>query len=523
MTGSTPGPGPAAPQDVSVSRRWFVERMAWVSSAAAAGTLLTDPVPARAATVSRPSLRLPTPTSQSVDDLTELTLAESIALVRAGTVTPEALVDAHVDRIERFDGVLQAFAARPSRETLLARARAVPADGVDAWLRGACLAPKDNVYTSDLPTEGGSRVFEGFQPDYDGTCVARLRAAGGLVVGKAQMGNLAGGRARRYGTTVPTTRNAWAPNDDRLSPGGSSSGTGTAVAARLAVAGLGTQTGGSVVGPGNAQGLTCIKPTFGRISLHGVIPLSYTRDHVGPMARTALDAAILLQLLAGPDPHDPRTLGLPPTPNYVRAATAFPGDAPAVRWPTRIGVWPGFLDPERAEVARLRRDLVGHLEATGSVDVVGEVRLPEQWDELTSGALGGSHGDPTAFFIEHLRRDVRLFADRLPRFLNGMLQSADTYVRVQQARNLLLHRITDGIFAQCDVVLTPGSGAFDGTGLPVACMPIGMDEDATTGRRVPRGVVLAGPPFAEERLLAVMAAYQASTDHHRQRPEDPAV
>src|SRR5690606_28303903 len=215
-------------------------------------------------------------------DLTELTLSESMALVRSGAVEPRALVEAYADRIDAYDHLYQAYAARPSREQLLEAVDRVPARGLEAPLRGIGLAPKDNYYTADLLTEGGSLVFQGFQPDYDATVVSLLRAAGGVVLGKAQMGNLAGGRARRYGTTIPTTRNAWAPNDDRLSPGGSSSGSATAVAGRLAVAGVGTQTGGSVIGPGNLQGLTCIKPTFGRISLHGVIPLSYTRDHVGP-------------------------------------------------------------------------------------------------------------------------------------------------------------------------------------------------------------------------------------------------
>ena len=511
------------PQDANVSRRWFLERMAWVTTASAgASAVLPQPVWGRERSHMALTAIPDSPvTLQSIDDLTELTLAETVSLVRRGTVSPEQLARAHADRIERFDHAYQAFAARPSLDGLLESARSEPADGPDAALRGVCLAPKDNVYTSDMPTEGGSLVYEGFQPDYDATVVASMRSAGGVIVGKAQMGNLAGGRAQVYGTTIPTTRNAWTPDDVEYSPAGSSSGTGTAVAARMAVAGIGTQTGGSVVGPGNAQGLTCIKPTFGRISLHGVIPLSYTRDHIGPMARTALDAAILLQVLAHPDAKDPRTLGLPPAPNYIQAATPYPGEAPAVRWPTRVGIFPGWLDSENGQVSELRRAFVAELESMGNVQVVGEVALPEQWDELTSPPLGGSHGDPTAFFIEPLRNDVRLFGTRLPRFLNGMLQSADTYVKVQQARMLLLHRMQTQLFNQCDVVLVQGSDAFDGTGMPVLCMPIGFDVEPRTGRSVPRGVNLAAAPFGEERLLAVAAAWQARTDHHRVRPEDP--
>jgi aspartyl-tRNA(Asn)/glutamyl-tRNA(Gln) amidotransferase subunit A len=497
--------------------------MAQVSSVAAAGSLIdARPLGARPATSTLPEEAFAARVSaQSLDDLTELTMSESMTLVRNRTLSPAELIGAHVDRIDRFDSSYRAFAARPTREALLAEADLTPTDGLDAPLRGICLAPKDNFYTSDLPTEGGSLVYEGFQPTYDGTAIATMRAAGGVIVGKAQMGNLAGGRAQQYGTTIPTTRNAWTPDDDRYSPAGSSSGTGTAVAARLAVAGIGTQTGGSVVGPGNAQGLTCIKPTFGRISLHGVIPLSYTRDHVGPMARNGLDAAILLQVLAHPDTNDPRTLGLPAPPNFVRAATPFPGDRPAVRWRTRIGVWPGYLSGENQTVVELRRTLLSELETNPNVNLVGEIQPPDQWDELTSSPLGGSHGDPTAFFIEPLRRDVRLFGDRLPRFLNGMLQSADTYVKVQQARMLLLHRMQTQLFTQCDVVLIEGTDAFDGTGLPVLCMPIGFDVEPMTGSRIPRGVVLAAPPFGEERLLAVAAAWQAVTDHHTIRPPDP--
>ena len=220
----------APPLDETVSRRWFLNRMAWVSSAAAAGTLFSK-VPAAAGTrgpsVTEEAFGAPV-RLQDVGDLTELTLSQSMTLIRNESVSPVELVEAHVDRIEAFDAdFYKAYAARPTREALIAEAERVPAEGPDAPLRGIGLAPKDNFYTSDLLTEGGSLVFEGFQPDYDGTVIALMRAAGGLVLGKAQMGNLAGGRAQVYGTTTPTTRNAWTPNHVGYSPGGSSSGTAT--------------------------------------------------------------------------------------------------------------------------------------------------------------------------------------------------------------------------------------------------------------------------------------------------------
>ena len=144
------------------------------------------------------------------------------------------------------------------------------------------------------------------------------------------------------------------------------------------------------------------------------------------MARTSLDAAILLQVLAQPDPQDPRTLGLPAPPNYALAATPLAGARPEPRWATRVGIWPDYLTSGNDRLDELRRDFIDTLGDMASVEIIPDVALPDQWEELTENPLGGSHGDPTAFFIEHLRRDVRNFADRLPRFLNGMLQSADT-------------------------------------------------------------------------------------------------
>lgn len=509
------------PQDVGVSRRWVVNRIAWTSAAATAGAVLPA-APALAGPAARPSSPLPEVKGKPKGDLTELTAAQIVGYIRKGRLTAADMVHAYVDRIEEHDDVYQAYVDRPSRKTLVTLAeRRVSRVGP---LAGIGLAPKDNFYTRDLLTEGGSLVYQGFRPTYNATAIKLLRRAGGLVLGKASMGPLAGGRATVYGTEIPTTRNAWTPDDVRYSPAGSSSGPGAAVAARIATAGIGTQTGGSIMGPAVAEGLTAVKPTFGRTSLHGVIPLTFTRDHVGPMCRDAMDAAMLLQVLAKPDPKDPRTQGLPAAPDYIRAATpVVRGKRTALRWRTRIGYWPGYLTTNDEATNQMRAATLRTLERMHNCSVIGEVTIPDDWDALTANPLGGSYAEPTPAFIDKLREDVRPFAQRLPRMLNGMLQSGDTYIRVQQARLLLAQRMMAQIFSSCDVLFTTSTGAFDSVGFPLLCMPTGFSPDPTTGYTVPRGVTIGAAPFGEQRLLSVAAAFQAETSFHLVRPPEPGT
>jgi aspartyl-tRNA(Asn)/glutamyl-tRNA(Gln) amidotransferase subunit A len=512
------------PQDATISRRWLLQRAAWISSAAGAGTLLhARPVSAadRTAAVHR-SPAADTVRAEALDDPTELTVSEALALFQRQRLTPAELTEAYLDRIDRFEPVYLAYNDRPTRDEVLAAASALgrrPGRGKLLW--GTAMAPKDNYYTHDLLTTGNSPVFAGFQPTYDATCVARLRSAGGIVIGKAQMGPLASGRALAPGTNIPTTRNAWGPDDIRLSPSGSSGGTATAVAARLATSGIGTQTGGSITSPGQAQGLTALKPTFGRTSLYGVIPLTYTRDHAGPLARDAKDAAIMLQALAGADPHDPRTVGLPPVPDYITAATPVTRRRRVeLRWPTRIGILPGWSTPADPGQATLRAALVEALAAIPG-GRLSDVTLPDEW-ELLQG-LSSTTGEGTNAFLPYLREDVAQFATRLTGFLAGTLRSATTYLKAMQIRYVVFKRTQEQLFSQCDLVLVPDVGAFDPIGHPLCSFPIGFGTNAETGLSVPRGAVLGGPPFSEQRILSVIAAYQALTDFHLRRPPDPTV
>ena len=409
-----------------------------------------------------------------------MTVAEALLAFRTGKLTPVALMEAYLARIAKYESIYLAYNDMPEPAEVIAKAQALGRrPGHKALLWGTAQAPKDNYYTKDLLTTGNSPIFIDFQPTFDSTCVARLRSNGGIVIGKAQMGPLAGGRALLPGTNIPTTRNAWTPDDIRYSPSGSSGGTGTAVAGRLATSGLGTQTGGSITSPGQAQGLTAFKPTFGRTSLYGVIPLTYTRDHTGPLARDAKDAAIMLQALAGADINDPRTVGLPPVPDYITAATPVVRRRKVeLRWKTKIGILPGWSTPTDAQQAALRAQLVTVLQGIPGC-TVADVTLPTDWDVLQE--ISSTTGEGSNWFVPYLRQDVRLFATRLTGFMGGVTRSASTYLKAMMARYELFERTQAQLFTQCDLVLVPSVGQFDLIGHPVSSFMIGFGTDDHDG------------------------------------------
>lgn len=485
-------------------------------------------------------------------DPTELTLAEAARLLRDGDVGAVELVEAYLARVGRWDPRYQAFNTVVSEAALQAAQTADRTRG-RAPLTGVPLAIKDNYFTAGVRTTANSFIFEDFVPDFDATSWARLRDAGAILLGKTQMGPLAT-TAASTPTGERTTVNAWAPHHDSVSPGGSSSGSATAVAARMAASSTGTQTGGSITNPSNAQALTGIKPTMGRVSLHGILPLTYTRDHPGPLARDAIDAALMLQIMAGPDPEDPRSLGLPAVPDYLGAVS---GDDGALTHPerggvVRIGVLPGFLDdpepPEdpapdpdpdvdrigssfprrertraayRREVATVeaRRRMLATLEALGA-EVV-ELDFPTHWETLTSFNFNNVRlPERSEIFLEHLRDDVRKFGVSLAPWINGLLLPAAEYVRGSRARLLLLREVLDEVFGRCDLVTQTAPYPFDMVGLPLIGFPIGF-ETGSTGHPRPIGGMFGAEPYAEHHLLAVIAAYQRVTDWHLRRPADP--
>lgn len=528
-------------------RRDFLRHLTAMTALAGGGALGAERLRAAESTGSA-GVRLPGGTF--VDDLRRralqetdpaaLTVAEAAVLIRRRDLSPVELAEAVLTRIDRWESELMVYNV-VRRDTLLAAARRVRDGRVRGALAGIPLAIKDNFFTAGVPTTANSHIFADFVPDGDAEAWRRLSAEGGLLVGKTQMGPLATSRATTPDGQV-TTRSAWAPDDSAVSPGGSSSGSATAVAAGLALAATGTQTGGSITNPADAQGLTGLKPTMGRVSLRGIIPLTYTRDHPGPIARDAMDAAILLQAMAGPDPGDPRTVGLPRPGDYVTAATPYRrGGETVLRRPLRIGVPPDYLDAppvpeppsqdadpdERRRTERLRewrmrqgaevggrRAFLETMRTLGATIV--EVSLPDDWDTLTSGAFNNvrlpERAEP---FMEHLRTDVRQFGVVLSSWINGLLLPGTEYLKGQRAKLVLLRRLLGETFAACDVLLQTSPVPFDMVGLPLISFPVGVQERGE--RALPYGVLLGGAPCEEDRLLEVAAAWQDVTGWHRRR------
>jgi len=507
----------AEPMDAGIDRRSFLHRAGAIAAVSAVGTVALPSIgyAAPSSVGSGPDSFGPVRT-EALADPSELTIAEAATLIRGGKLKPVQLVEAYLDRIGAYDATYQAFNLVLADEAL-ARARVLVKSKSRSPLLGIPLAIKDNYYTRGVRTTANSYIFEKFVPPFDATAVSRLTAAGGIVLGKTQMGPLATSRATTPDGRI-TTVNAWTPANPETDPGGSSSGSATAVAARMATSSVGTQTGGSITAPSNAQNLTGLKPTMGRVSLYGIVPLSYTRDHPGPLARDARDAAIMLTAMAGEDPHDPRTQGLPPVPDLVTAATPdIRGRSVRMRWSTRIGVIPGYTTGTSA-TAVARRAFLDELAGVDRLDVV-DVTMPEQWDLLTNSAFNNvrlpERSEP---FLPMMRSDLRSFGVSVNGWLQGALLGADEYLIGQRAKLLLLERVLDDLFEQCDVVVQTSPTPFDAIGLPELALPIGFDANG-----VPIGTILGGKPFGEERLLAVAAVYQHLTDWHHRRPADPAA
>jgi aspartyl-tRNA(Asn)/glutamyl-tRNA(Gln) amidotransferase subunit A len=464
------------------------------------------------------------------------TVVEAAESVHARQVSPVELAEAMLARAERLQPHLAVF-IRITAERLRAQARAEEADIAAGRpggpLQGVPLTVKDLIDVAGEPTTGGGRVLPEGPAGEDATAWARLRAAGATLLGKTNLHEFAFGPTGinpHYGAA----RNPW---DTARITGGSSAGSAAAVAAGIGLASIGTDTGGSIRCPAALCGVSGLKPTYGRVPRTGVFPLSDSQDHVGPIARTALDCALLLDLIAGPDGRD-ATVSERTAPGAFDKLRAWSngGTRPDVR-----GVRLGVVRPHRdlaqpavraafdaaaAALAELGADLVG-IDLTGEEELTQASMTVVRFDgaRLHAGWLGerpDAYGAdlritfertlarPAADYDEAVRTRRRLASDILAqqRGLDGLIgptmldpapliSDFGDLVRAADARTRLL-RLTY---------------LYDATGQPAISVPCGFTPEG-----LPIGLQVAAAPWREVDCLRVAHAYQSVTDWHLREP-----
>ncbi|MDI3341861.1 MAG: amidase [Sphaerobacter sp.] len=440
------------------------------------------------------------------------TITEVAARLRAREVSPVELTRQALDRIAERDSTLNSFQLVLADAALAAAQEAEREIAAGDWrgpLHGVPVAVKDLLAMRGTVTTAGSKILADWVTDFDAAGVERLRAAGAVIVGKTRMSEFAyspGSNNAHYGPTP----NPWNLAHDSA---GSSSGSAAAVAAGLVYGALGSDTGGSIRMPAGVCGIVGLKPTFGRVSLHGAVTLSWSLDHLGPITRSVADAAAMLQVLAGHDPRDPRTRAVP-VPDYSAAlAMGVTG--------LRIGVVrdDGSGQPLGTDeaLAAWRAGLAA-LERNGAQLV--ELDLPDLHDlrVLNSTIIAL---EAATYHLPMLRARLDDFGD----FMRHRILSAFGYgplalVQAQQTRAAIRRRL-DAIFEQVDLVSTPTlpygaprlgdpsrnttfTAPFNALGWPAITVPVGL-----TAERLPLGLQLAGRPWDEVTVLRAAAVVEA--------------
>src|SRR5882672_3972049 len=457
------------------------------------------------------------------DTLAGLTLSEASARLKAGTVTSTDLVSACLARIEVYNPKVNAFIT-VLRDAALAQARALDAEQRAGKLRGPLhgipIALKDNIDSAGVRTTAASAVFDDRVPAEDAEVARRLAAAGAVVIGKTNLHEFAFGGTSATSYYGPV-RNPWALDRN---PGGSSGGSAAAVATDLCYGALGTDTGGSIRTPASYCSVVGLKPTYGLVSIRGIIPLTFSLDHCGPITRSVIDAAMMLNVLAGYDRLDIASV--------EHAAEDY---VAALKQPVsgfRIGIARApFFDLLDADVAAVVDEALRVLAklTTSMTDTM----LPSTRDITLGGETYAYHeemfGRMSGRYMIPTRRSLQ----------NGANAKAAEYVRGHW-RLELLRRTIDDAFTQVDLVVLPtrrrtprtvdasikreetdvprnpeleNTGAFNVYGIPAISVPCGF-----TSKGLPVGLMIAGPRFSEGKVLALAHAFEQATEFHAKKP-----
>ena len=432
-------------------------------------------------------------------EIYDLTVADAEERIRKRELSSVELAESLLERISGLEPSLKAWVTIDREDVLgAAQQRDVELEqkGPRGPLHGIPVALKDIYYTAGMKTAAGSKIYADFVPTYDATCVARLKEAGALILGKAVTTEFASGDPSH-------TLNPWNANH---TPGGSSSGSSVAVAARMAPAALGSQTGGSTCRPASYNGIVGLKPTYGRISRYGVVPVSWSLDTVGILVRTVEDAAILLGAMAGHDPNDPSS-STEPVEDYTGALNR-------VQTPPRIGLIREFsLERCDEEVRKHTEEAVQRLSHAGAT--VKEIELPGSFAACYAAHRIVMNVECAAFHEEFFRERADDYGPKIRSGIeSGMLIPGVRYLQAQRMRRHFRKEMGD-MAGRVDALLMPttttpaprnlnttGDPLFQSpwtsAGLPTVTIPSGLSKSG-----LPLGIQLAGGHFGEAQLLAV--------------------
>jgi aspartyl-tRNA(Asn)/glutamyl-tRNA(Gln) amidotransferase subunit A len=472
---------------------------------------------AAAASTAWPALAQDRPTVNRPDDLTSLTLMQASNLLGARKVSSVELTEACLSRIDRLQPRINAFITI-TREQALAAARdadmEIQRGRRRGPLHGVPVAVKDNIDTAGILTTAGSGVFKDRVPSEDADVMVRLKKAGAVLLGKLNLHEFALG-----GTSAVTyygpVHNPWAL--DRVA-GGSSGGSAAAIAADMCFGALGTDTGGSIRIPASLCGIVGFKPTYGRVSNRGVIPMAWTLDHVGPMCRTVEDTAVLLNAIAGYDPLDPTSANVPVA-DYARAIAT-----PVARLRVGVARRPFFdsLDPEVAKAVDEAIAVLRKLTArVVDVEVPAAGNIADVWNP-----------EIYAYHQPWITKTPGLYQPATRTLIQGAANTTATTYAAARRHVDAVRREIDTVFTTVDVLITPtqrgvaqpiaapqlpgglvNTAAFDIYGLPTMTVPCGFSSAG-----LPIGLQLSGSHFAEATVLAVAHAYEQATEWHKRRP-----
>jgi aspartyl-tRNA(Asn)/glutamyl-tRNA(Gln) amidotransferase subunit A len=467
-----------------------------------------------------------------MSDVLELTLAEAARLVRERKLSPVELVEASLARIRQHDGVLRSFITVFEEQAMQVARAAELLSGAGhelGPLQGIPIALKDNVAVRGTRTTAGSKVLADWLPESDATVATRLRQAGAVFIGKTNMHEFAWGGTSanpHYGAV----RNPW---DTTRFPAGSSGGSAVAVAARFCFGAIGTDTGGSIRLPSAVNGIVGLRPTYGRVSNHGVVPLAWSMDTVGPMTRTVEDCALMFGAIAGFDAKDAGSA--------QRATDDCLKDMAGGCKHLRIGVVPGyFFEHLQAPVHDAVEEALATFVDMGAQLVDVDIR---NIHGNISAQLTIESAEPSTYHQRNLRERPQDYGDDVRTLLEaGELLLATQYLQAQRYRALLRAEFLEA-FRNVDVFVCPSlpfaatrlgettveivpgqpedmlsaimqfTGVASLTGLPSLNVPCGFDPDG-----LPIGMQLIGRPFAEATLLRAGHAFQLATAFHRRAP-----